>query len=51
MKLALGIGVLVWLLCGAAGAWILHPSGELGLKAIARGPITLIEAFEGEPGT
>jgi len=49
MKLAVGIFVVVWLLCGLAGAWMLHPEGELGLKPIARGPITLVEAFQERP--
>jgi hypothetical protein len=49
MRLALGLALFVWLLCGLAGAWMLHPNGELGLKPIARGPLTLVEAFEQEP--
>ena len=48
MKLWLGIALLVWLICGLAGAWRL---GELHWKLIAKGPITLVKAFNDNPVT
>lgn len=48
MKLWLGIALLVWLICGLAGAWRL---GELHWKPIAKGPITLAKAFDDNPVT
>ena len=49
MKLWFGFAVFVWLLCGLAGAWML---GDLDdWKTIARGPITLVRAFNEDPVT
>ena len=48
MKLFVGFVVFVWLLCGLAGAWW---SGHTGWKYIAKGPITLIHAFNDNPVT
>lgn len=44
MKLAVGILVFVWLLCGVAGAWMMGDS-SVHWKTIAKGPITLTKAF------
>jgi len=51
MKLAVGVLLFLWLLCGLIGAWMmLDEDEELGLKAVAGGPITLIKAVnETEP--
>jgi hypothetical protein len=48
MKLAVGIFIIIWLLCGLAGAWMM---GETGIhwKTIAKGPITLVKAFKEDP--
>jgi hypothetical protein len=51
MKLFVGLAVFMWLLCGLAGAWMLKGDGDLHWKAIAKGPITLIKAFNEEPVT
>ncbi len=51
MKLAVGISLLLWLLCGLIGAWMV---GDLDLdhwKKIARGPITLAAALQEHPVT
>ena len=48
MKLFVGFVLFVWLLCGVAGAWW---AGDRGWKPIAKGPITLIKAFNDNPVT
>lgn len=50
MKIAIGIALFVWLLCGLIGASMLRDDAGLQWKAVARGPITLVKAFtETEP--
>jgi hypothetical protein len=49
MKLFVALAVTVWLLCGLAGAWMLERDGELHWKMIAKGPITLVRAFNETP--
>lgn len=49
MKLAIIIAVVLWLLCGAAGAWRVGHLDSHHWKAIARGPITLAEALDEDP--
>jgi hypothetical protein len=49
MKLFVGLAVFVWLLCGLAGTWMLEGSGDLQWKMIARGPLTLVKAFNDKP--
>lgn len=44
MKVAIGVIILVWLLCGIVGAGMLDELDRHHWKAIARGPITLIKA-------
>jgi len=51
MKLAIGISVLLWLLCGAIGAWMLDDLDADHWKKIARGPITLAAALNDHPVT
>lgn len=51
MKLFVAFAVFIWLLCGFIGAWMLEGGGELHLQMIARGPITLIKAFNENPIT
>ena len=56
MKLAAGIAVFVWLLCGLAGDWMIEDGEDLRWKKVIRGPITLIQALKEEdpvkyPGT
>ena len=49
MKLFIGIAVVFWLLCGIAGDWMLESDGDLHWKKVARGPVTLIQAFNEKP--
>ncbi len=49
MKVAFGFAIIFWLICGLIGAWRM---GELDVdhwRAIARGPLTLIEALNEDP--
>ena len=46
MKLLIGVLAFIWLVCGLAGAWRL---GDMGWKVIAKGPISLVEAFNDNP--
>ena len=46
MKLFVGFVVFIWLLCGLAGAWWI---GDMHWQPIAKGPITLIKAFNDNP--
>jgi hypothetical protein len=48
MKLLVGFALLFWLICGLGGAWRL---GDMHWKQIAKGPITLIKAFNENPVT
>lgn len=49
MKLLLGVLVLIWLICGVAGAWRLGDLDRDHWKTVARGPLTLVEAFHDDP--
>jgi len=49
MKLALGIALFVWLMCGLIGAWMLDDLDLQDWKVIARGPITLARALNDHP--
>jgi len=51
MKLAVGIAVSFWLLCGIAGAWMLDDLDRHHWKMIARGAITLSQALKDHPVT
>jgi hypothetical protein len=48
MKPLLAVGLTIWLVCGLAGAWM---ESDLHWKPIARGPLTLQEAFDEDPVT
>jgi hypothetical protein len=49
MKMFVAFFVLFWLICGFAGDWMLEGVGNLHWKTIARGPLTLVEAFNESP--
>lgn len=49
MKLAVGVTVSLWLLCGLVGAWMLDDLDAAHWKKIARGPITLAAALKEHP--
>jgi hypothetical protein len=51
MKVAIGFLVVLWLLCGLVGAWWMEGRDNLHLKTIARGPISLVEAYNENPMT
>ena len=51
MKLAVGIVVFFWLLCGLIGASILGDLDADHWKKIVRGPITLADALSQHPVT
>jgi hypothetical protein len=51
VKWAIIILVLVWLLCGVTGAWMLNDLDRDHWKTIARGPITLAKAVKEDPAT
>ena len=46
MKLAFGILVFIWFICGAIGAWWL---GDKDLKTFSLGPISLAKAYNENP--
>ena len=49
MKLFFGVAVFVWLLCGLIGAWMLGDLDSAHWEMIAKGPITLVKAFNDSP--
>jgi hypothetical protein len=49
MKWFVGFVLVVWLLCGLAGAWILDGPGHMRFKTIAKGPISLAKAYNDNP--
>lgn len=51
MKLALGIGLFFWLVCGLIGAWMLDELSMHHWKTIAKGPISLVKGFNEHPVT
>jgi hypothetical protein len=51
MKLLFTVGVIFWMVCGFAGECMLDGIRDLHWKAIARGPLTLVEAFDEDPVT
>ena len=51
MKYAVILIVLVWLLSGLAGAWMLDDLDSDHWKTIARGPMTLAKAVQEDPVT
>ena len=51
MKLFVVFAIFIWLICGVAGAWWKEGAGNMHLKTIAMGPITLVRAFNDNPVT
>jgi len=51
MKMFVGFALFFWFLCGFIGAWMLDGRHNIHWKAIARGPITLVHAFNENPLT
>ena len=51
MKFALCVFAVLWLLCGVAGAWMQGDLDSVHWKMIAKGPITLVHAFNNKPVT
>jgi hypothetical protein len=49
MKLWVGLGVFVWLLCGAIGAFIRDDLDAEHWQMIAKGPITMVKAINDHP--
>lgn len=49
MKMWIGFALFFWLLCGLIGDWMLDGRENLHWKAVARGPLILIEAFNADP--
>jgi hypothetical protein len=50
MKLFVIVALVIWFICGVAGAWMLEGS-DMHLKTIARGPISLVKGFNDDPVT
>ena len=48
MKAFVALAVVIWILCGVAGSWMLH-NGEMRLKTIAYGPISLVKGYNSAP--
>ena len=42
------LAIIVWLLCGFAGEWMAG-STRIHWQKVARGPLTLVEAFNEAP--
>jgi hypothetical protein len=51
MKALFGVLVFIWLLCGFVGAWRLDELHPLHWGTVARGPLSLVEAFNDQPVT
>jgi hypothetical protein len=51
MKLAFGLFVFFWILCGGIGAWMDDELNRHHWKKVAWGPLTLIEAINEGPIT
>lgn len=49
MKTYVGVAIFFWLLCGAVGAWLFDSLDREHWKMIAKGPITLVDAFNRSP--
>lgn len=49
MKFAFGVIVFLWLLAGLVGAWWMDDLDVDHWKEIAKGPITLAEAYNENP--
>ena len=51
MKLLIAFLVLIWMICGLAGAWRLDKLDTDHWKTILSGPFTLAQSFEDNPVT
>jgi hypothetical protein len=51
MKLFIIFVLVVWLICGFVGSWWQEGAGNMHFKSIAKGPITLVHAFNDKPVT
>lgn len=51
MKWFVAFAIFLWFLCGFVGAWMLEGLDNLHVKTIARGPISLVKAFNENPVT
>ena len=49
MKLFVGVALFIWLVCGLLGAWMLDDLDAAHWKTVAKGPITLVKAFNDAP--
>ena len=49
MKAFIVFGIFIWLLCGLIGAWRLEGRGDMHFKTIAKGPISLVRAYNEYP--
>lgn len=51
MKVFVVFAIIFWLICGVAGAWRLEGGGDMHFMTIAKGPFTLVKAFNENPVT
>jgi hypothetical protein len=51
VKLFVIFVLFFWLLCGLLGAWWQDGPGNMHFKSIAKGPITMVHAFNNKPVT
>jgi hypothetical protein len=51
MKAMVYVLMFLWLVCGLAADWWIDGLGNLHMREILRGPLTLSEAFNDEPPT
>jgi len=51
MKFAFAVLVFIWVLCGCIGAWWNDHLNAAHWKEIAKGPITLAQAYNDNPPT
>ena len=49
MKFAVAVIVFIWVLCGAIGAWWQDEFDLAHWKVIAKGPISLAQAYNESP--
>ena len=48
MKLLFGFALMIWVICGVAGGWMLE-GVHLHLRSVAGGPMTLINGMHDAP--
>jgi hypothetical protein len=51
VKLFVIFVLFFWLICGLLGAWWQDGPGNMHFKSIAKGPITMVHAFNNKPVT